>query len=125
MICKSWRLGRVSSQEYGILTCSRDSRQAAGSVGLDSVEQRPARGVIPTHALGILRERGSVCLLYLHLSTCTLSVSAQTMDNYTTEATELIETYGLFALSLVASKLNIPLDFLMKYVVIGPSLSSA
>jgi hypothetical protein len=43
-------------------------------------------------------------------STSTLSVSAQAMDNYTTEATELVETYGLSQLSSVTSELNNPLQ---------------
>lgn len=50
------------------------------------------------------------CRVYLHLSTPTLLVSAQAMDNYTTEATELVETYGLSPLSSVTPRLIIPLQ---------------
>jgi hypothetical protein len=39
--------------------------------------------------------------LHLHLSIHTFSISAQAMGDYATEATELVETYGRSALSLV------------------------
>lgn len=86
--------------------------------------RRPARGVIPT------RFRVSALLAVSvptqGYSTSTSSVSAQAMDNYTTEATELVETYGLSPRSSVASKLKqSSADFLMKYIIVGPSLSSA
>lgn len=41
------------------------------------------------------------------------------MDDYTAEATELVETYGSSAPSLLVCKLNFSPDFLMKYIIIG------
>lgn len=48
------------------------------------------------------------------------------MDDYATEPTELVETYGLSAPSSVTHQLeHFSPDFLMKYIIIGPSLSPA
>jgi hypothetical protein len=46
------------------------------------------------------------------------------MDDYSAEATELVETYGSFLLSHSAFTYGPLLDFLMKYIIIGSSQSS-
>lgn len=62
-----------------------------------STFERPARGVILTRPRGVTVSASA--RVYLHLSTSALLVSAQAMGDYTTEATELVETYGSSPLS--------------------------
>ena len=46
------------------------------------------------------------------------------LDEYNVDATELLETYGLFPISCMVAKVTHACpDFLMKYIIIGRSVT--